>query len=75
MGFDDGVGNCGFPFNGANGEDRPPSIRADVAQAVSEIALSLPTQSRDAVWRSAEEDLGIDFQTAQEFQAVKQAVR
>ncbi len=75
VGLDNGVGDRGFPFDGADGDDRPSPIRTDVAQAIREVTLALPTQTRDAVWRYTYEDLRIDLQTAQELQPIKQAVR
>lgn len=66
VGLDNGVGDRGFPFDGADGDDCPSPIRTDVAQAIREVTLALPTQTRDAVWRDTYDNLRIDLQIAQE---------
>lgn len=74
VGLDYGVGDRRFPFHGADGEDRPTTIRADVTQTIGEVALTLPTQTRYTVRRNTGEHLWIDFQAVQEVQPIEQSV-
>lgn len=75
MGLDHSIGDSRFPFHGADGKDRPASIRGDIPQAIGKVALALPTQVCDTMLRDANETLWIESQTTQQLQPVKQHIR
>lgn len=72
MRFDHSIGGRSNPFDDADGEDCKVPVDFAFAQAITEIAIALPTQPGNALRQDAGKQTGIKAHRAQGLQPVEQ---
>jgi len=74
MGLDDNVGNGAAPFQRTDRKYGEAAIARDISQIASEVSLALSAKAGNTVRWHIRQNVPVQFQSLQVFQAVQQAV-
>ena len=74
VGLHHGVGDERLPLDGADPENREAAVVRELAEPVGEVALPLPAQPRDPMWRDVAEEAFRNREAPEMLEAVQQPV-